>query len=415
MDIFADFVKVTTTTTGTGTLSLGSAPSGFNDFSEVADGSSVTIQIIDNPNSPSQWEICRSTYTAGSPDTLSRGTLFSSSTGSRVNFASGTKFVRLVSTEEIFNAVAETLDGTLTTGGSSGAYTLQSVRNVSSLYDGLMVMFKVNHASPSGGSTFNLNSIGATALYDADGNAIVENALVTGKKYLAWSDGTYFYVMNSGASEFIDSTTFSDPADTTKKARLDCGSITTGTTRVLTVPDTDLTVAGSDVEQTWTQNQTYDGISYFGSFSVTGATSGKQIFDLLIDSSRDVTTIAPHQRFYNPNGLTGGINTNGSSTIFATSSDERLKENFRDFDSDAIIRAIKVYEYQWKADGTKGFGPKAQELHPVFPAAVVEGSSGDNPGDETFVPWGYDASTLVPLLIRTVQGLLDRVEALEAK
>ncbi len=157
--------------------------------------------------------------------------------------------------------------------------------------------------------------------------------------------------------------------------------------------------------------------TYWGTFSPTGQTAGKYLYTgggiANLRSSTSVATSATHQQFANPNGYVGSVTTNGSTTSFNTSSDERLKRNFVDFDAGLILDAIDIYQYEWRAGGTVGYGPKAQELYTVFPDAVSPGSEGDNPGDETFFPWGYDASKLVPLLIREVQALRARVAALE--
>jgi hypothetical protein len=153
-----------------------------------------------------------------------------------------------------------------------------------------------------------------------------------------------------------------------------------------------------------------------GSYSATGATDGKLIDSAtayILRSSRSVVASSVHQSFANPNGTVGSITTTGTATAYVTSSDERLKTNFHDFDPGAFIDNISIYQFEWKVDGSTGYGPKAQELYTVFPDAVSPGSSNE-PGDDGFTPWGYDASKLVPLLIREVQLLRQRVAALEA-
>ena len=47
---------------------------------------------------------------------------------------------------------------------------------------------------------------------------------------------------NAGTYPVADTWTFADPADLTKRVRFDAGSITTGTTRVLTIPDANFTI-----------------------------------------------------------------------------------------------------------------------------------------------------------------------------
>lgn len=93
--VTADRVKMTTTTTGTGALTLGSAVTGFRDFSAIGDGNTAYCCCygVDSHGIPTgQWEVFLGTYTA-SGTTLDRTTRLSSSTGSAINFSAGTKHV----------------------------------------------------------------------------------------------------------------------------------------------------------------------------------------------------------------------------------------------------------------------------------------------------------------------------------
>ena len=96
MSGFADRVKDTSTTTGTGSLTLaGSAPTGFRTFaSAFATGSRVyyCIEAVDGSGNPTgDWEVGYGTLTAGT--TLARTLIYASSTGSVINLAAGTKNV----------------------------------------------------------------------------------------------------------------------------------------------------------------------------------------------------------------------------------------------------------------------------------------------------------------------------------
>lgn len=86
----ADRVRDTTTTTGTGTITLsGTSPTGYQTFSAVGNGNTTYYTI----NAGAQWEIGIGTYSGAGP-TLSRDTvLASSNSGSLVDFAAGTKDV----------------------------------------------------------------------------------------------------------------------------------------------------------------------------------------------------------------------------------------------------------------------------------------------------------------------------------
>jgi len=87
----ADRVKETTTTTGTGTLSLDGAAAGFQGFvAAFGTGAQVYYAIVVTGGA---WEVGIGTITDATPDTLSRDVLLASSTGSFVSFGAGTKDV----------------------------------------------------------------------------------------------------------------------------------------------------------------------------------------------------------------------------------------------------------------------------------------------------------------------------------
>ena len=114
--VLKDRVKVLATTTGTGTFTLGSAVSGFQDFSVIGNGN-TTYYVIAAQATP-DWEVGIGTYTA-SGTTLSRDTILESSNGgSAVNFPAGTKdvFVTYPAERSVY------LD-------SAGAYPVQNTFN----------------------------------------------------------------------------------------------------------------------------------------------------------------------------------------------------------------------------------------------------------------------------------------------
>jgi hypothetical protein len=89
--VLRDRVKETSTTTGTGTLTLGGAASGFQSFSVIGNGNSTYYAIVDS--AAGAWEVGIGTYTA-SGTTLSRDTVLeSSNSGNKVDLAAGPKEV----------------------------------------------------------------------------------------------------------------------------------------------------------------------------------------------------------------------------------------------------------------------------------------------------------------------------------
>lgn len=88
-----DMVFETTTTTGTGTVTLAGPKTGYRSFAVVGNGNTCPYTI--RHQSADQWEVGIGTYTS-SGTTLSRDTILASSNGgSAVNFSSGTKDVIL--------------------------------------------------------------------------------------------------------------------------------------------------------------------------------------------------------------------------------------------------------------------------------------------------------------------------------
>ena len=102
--VVADRVQETTTSTGTGTITLAGAVTGFQSFAAVGNGNTTFYAIADQTGS--DWEVGVGTYTS-SGTTLSRDTVLSSSnSGSLVNFSAGTKnvFVTLPSSRTVYPA-----------------------------------------------------------------------------------------------------------------------------------------------------------------------------------------------------------------------------------------------------------------------------------------------------------------------
>jgi len=89
--IAADRVKETTTTTGTGNITLAGAVSGFQAFSAVMVDTDTTFYCIEH-QTLAEWEVGFGTWNTGG--TLTRTTVLeSSNAGAAVNFSAGTKNV----------------------------------------------------------------------------------------------------------------------------------------------------------------------------------------------------------------------------------------------------------------------------------------------------------------------------------
>ena len=127
--VIADRVKVTTTTTGTGDISLAAASTGFQDFSAVGDGNTTYYAVSSALGS--EWEVGLGTYTAAGP-TLSRDTILgSSNSGSAVNFSAGTKDVYVVAPAD--KSILKDASGNVNediTGNAATATILETARTI---------------------------------------------------------------------------------------------------------------------------------------------------------------------------------------------------------------------------------------------------------------------------------------------
>ncbi len=127
--VIKDRVKETTSTTGTGTITLAGAVSGFSSFSVIGNGNSTFYTIAGG----GEWEVGIGTYTS-SGTTLSRDTVLSSSnSGSLVNFSAGTKdvFVTYPASQSIFGGGGRALVVNETTATEN--YTIQPGTNAQSV------------------------------------------------------------------------------------------------------------------------------------------------------------------------------------------------------------------------------------------------------------------------------------------
>lgn len=194
--LVGDRVKETTQTSGTGTLSLAGAATGFRSFAqEFSSGGKCYYLIVDDPTNTTQYEVGIGTFTAGTPNTLSRDTILeSTSSNNAVSWDSSTKTVISTSNKLLLNAIADAVDSDLVTTGTSTAYTLASYRPTVGLYEGRFICFKL-HTTCGASPTLNVDATGNKGLVDLNGTAISSGAMV-GSAY-------YFAKYNSATSKWV--------------------------------------------------------------------------------------------------------------------------------------------------------------------------------------------------------------------
>ena len=135
---------------------------------------------------------------------------------------------------------------------------------------------KISEFSQTASSNTDLNSIdlGEGTMQPSDVNNFARELL----KQLA--------DMNAGAAAIQDTFTLSDPTDDTKQVRFDAVGITTGNTRVLTVPDADATIAGLSVAQEFTKTQNFNATTLTDAASISWDASANQVTSVTLAGDR---------------------------------------------------------------------------------------------------------------------------------
>ena len=137
--VLGDRIKETTSTTGTGTITLLGASTGFQSFAAVGNANTTYYTIAGQGTS--EWEVGIGTYTS-SGTTLSRTTvLASSNSGSLVNFSAGTKDVFV--TYPAVKSVNQDANGRVLIPYTTGASTVGSlnVGNTTTSDTGMIAAF----------------------------------------------------------------------------------------------------------------------------------------------------------------------------------------------------------------------------------------------------------------------------------
>ncbi len=123
------------------------------------------------------------------------------------------------------------------------------------------------------------------------------------------------------------------------------------------------------------------------------------------------------------------VGANGGNMVsYNTSSDYRLKADFKNYNGLEIVNKIKTFDYLWKSDSSRMYGVIAHELKEVLPYAV-SGIKDAVDKDGKIIPQSVDYSKLTPILVKAVQeqdikikelqlkieALLKRLETVESK
>lgn len=286
--VVKDRVRETTSTVGTGQLTLSGAVNGYQAFSSIGNGNS-TYYCIYEPIAGT-WEVGIGTYSS-TGNTLSRDTVLASSNGGAlVNFAANIKdvFITYPASQAVIgnatngqipigNGSGYTLN-TLTQGAgiainnSSGSITIANSQPMIYPAAGIPNSTGVAWATPytvSGTGTVVALATSPTFVTPTLGvatatsiNRVTLTAPATGST-LTIADGKTLTASNSLTLVGTDATTITFPTANTRVPQASQTLTFSGPTaaRTYTLPDTTATLAALGVAQSFTATQTFNGSS----------------------------------------------------------------------------------------------------------------------------------------------------------
>ena len=204
--------RVSVATTGTGTVNLGSALVNFKDLSSITSGSTIGYALDDL--STGGWEVGTGVYTSGSPSTVTRANIeTSTNSGSAISLSGNATLMVTLTANEINNQVVNSTavgpggGATLTNApvqvtGSANSYVQAEIQNLSSgttastdliatANDGtdstLFVDLGIN-SSGNTDSSFTIAAAHDSYLYSQGGNLCIGTA--SAKDLVLFTDGT---------------------------------------------------------------------------------------------------------------------------------------------------------------------------------------------------------------------------------
>ena len=207
-------------------------------------------------------------------------------------------------------------------------------------------------------------------------------------------------------------------------------------TRVMTVPDENFTVARTDAAQTFSGTQTFDQVTTTtGTNNLTAGASTRFLLELT-NTARNVGDEYTIRTYLGSNNSTSGYHlysstggvvkatingdgTYGSATnTYGSTSDLKLKQDIVDAGSQwNDVKSFKFKKYRYKSDpnGQLQLGVIAQDLEETSPGLVYETRDEDSEGNDLgTVTKNVKYSILYLKAVAALQEAMDRIEKLEA-
>ena len=459
--VLNDRVKETTTTTGTSTVDLAGAETGFESFVAGIGNSNTTYYAIVHQTAD-EFEVGLGTVTDASPDTLSRTTIISSSNSdSAVNFSSGTKdvFCTLPASKAVFfddssgsSDVAIGSRGTNPMGlsmvGTVLALTEQT--NVASFQMDGNQAARIDMGSGPGTRQFVIytDTSNYSSLERKDQKPILFATNNTERFRILQDGGIQLAagndISNASGDLALDvvGSIILDADDTGNVSFKDAGTRygyiekavngTHGTDNLIvfvTQADGDFVVKGKDGNSTITAltldmseagAATFNSTINFKFLNTTWINSADGINRLYYtaNSTSFYKTADDHvfrnasdaNRFSIDNSGNGVFS--GNVTAYGTPSDLKLKEDIEVIDNAVDkIKQLKGITYTLKSDGNRLTGLVAQDLEKVLPEAVYTEKDIETKDEHLAIRYG----NTVGLLVEAIKELEARVKELESK
>ena len=420
--VLNDRVKETTTSTGTGTVNLAGAETGFETFVAGIGNTNTTYYAIVH-QSAAEFEVGLGTVSDSSPDTLSRTTILSSSNSdSAVNFSSGTKDV--FCTLPASKAVHEDASGNVTLPGTLDVDGGITVDNIT--IDGTEIDLSSGDLTLDVEGDIILDANGGDILFKDDGTDIGKIQLDTAGLILdpVVSDKDFFVNGNDGGSGItalrLDMSqagraTFNENIVLGDNGKVEFGAgadlsiyhdtnnsyiADNGTGDLILDSNSDITIDAGGEHIRFKDDGTEIGNIDMGSqnLNIRSTVSDKDIVLLGNDGGSEITALTLDM------SAAGAATFNDNVTAY---SDERLKDNIETLE-DGLDKVEQLRGVTYTRDERKNIGVIAQEVEKILPEIVL--TADDEMGTKS-----VDYSRLTAVLIEAVKDLSARVKELEGK